>query len=57
MVPPGRIIQNLEVRWFTPLDSWETCVLFFCLHDLTAHGLPVFIAGSGKSVLWFVFRH
>ena len=42
----------MEVHWFTSLDLRKTYILLLlpAQHDL----IPVFTAGSGKSVLWFV---
>jgi hypothetical protein len=31
MVVPGQYLQAMEVYRFTLVDSWETCVLIFCL--------------------------
>src|SRR6266852_4977121 len=49
----------MEVNRFrlAPLDSWETCVvLFYFLRRYLIISLnpPLFVAGSGKSILWFV---
>ena len=30
MVLPGQDLQAMEVRRFTLVDSWETCVFIFC---------------------------
>jgi len=43
----------MERNRVTTLDSWKTCVLFgFFPNTLSCY--IVFVAGSGKSILWFV---
>ena len=38
----------------SPVDPWQTYILF-CSPLLDTPLTPIFVAGSGKSVLWFVF--
>jgi len=54
LVFPRRYLPRVEVV-SSPLDSWQTYVPFICLsllHPPTF--IPLLVAGSGKSVLWFV---
>jgi len=43
----------MERNGFTTLDPWKTCALTNCSTD-TLSCYIVFVAGSGKSILWFV---
>jgi len=49
-------LQGMEVYWLSFVDPWETYVpLIFTVCDLLIS--PGFVAGSGKSILWFVVPH
>ena len=45
----------MEVYWLLLVDTWKTCATLDP-HYATPTGLTILIsiAGSGKSVLWFV---
>src|SRR5712691_12653778 len=51
LVFPGQHFRALEVIAFSPLGPWQTYAPL-AFHYSTYS--PVLIAGSGKSVLWFV---
>ena len=53
MVLRSKGIPGLDGIRFPAVDPWETYVLII-FHPSTANGLPISIAGSGKTVLWFV---
>jgi len=38
---------------FVTLDPWKTCAMFYFFPDIISCRI-IFVAGSGKSVLWFV---
>ena len=46
----------MEVNRFriATLDSWETCVPVSFCRLTPPNNIPYFLAGSGKSILWFV---
>jgi hypothetical protein len=49
----GRCIQGLDVKRFPPVGPRETYVpIIFC--SSTPKCIPIYSAGSGKSILWFV---
>ena len=47
-------VQRLEVGGFVTLDSWKMCVSILPVVTTPFDGVLYFIAGSGKTVLWFV---
>jgi hypothetical protein len=49
-------VQQLEVDGFVTLDSWKTCVSILPVVTTPFDGVSCFVAGSGKTVLWFVNR-
>ena len=55
MVLRGKDVSGMEVNRFrlASLDSWKTCVPLS--HSAARRNLiTLFVAGSGKSILWFV---
>ena len=53
MVFSRKYIQRMEIRWFVVVDTWETYVTVNFHHATTPDHLDS-VAGSGKSILWFV---
>ena len=53
MVYSRECIRPMEIYWLPPVDTWKPCVTLDLHHATTPSLCLVFIAGSGKSVLWF----
>jgi len=53
MVLLREYLQAMELRWFIIVDTWKTCVPLL-LYLIAILDYLVLVAGSGKSVLWFV---
>ena len=56
MVFGKRWVQRLEVDGFVTLDSRKTCVSILPVVMTPFDGVSYLVAGSGKTVLWFVNR-
>ena len=44
----------MEGERFSPLDLWESYVSPAPSLRMAVHSFPEFVAGAGKSILWYV---
>jgi hypothetical protein len=50
----ARRIRGMDVNRFPPMGPWEAYVPLTLLSQPAPQGFPVCLAGSGKSIIWFV---
>ena len=53
MVHPGQQIQQVEEEQFVIVDLWQSYVSPLVNLYVTVNVFPGFLAGSGKSILWY----
>ena len=52
-------IHGLDLHRFPSMGPWKTYIPLDFLAQLYSNGIPICVAGSGKSIIWFVvsFNH